>query len=70
MAWTKLELRHLICDGCGAPGPTAPSRADAAIEAVATGWAYTGSALYWDSDWRCPACKAALTVQGDAGADG
>ena len=31
----------------------------AALEAVVTGWAYTGSPLRGSSTWRCPKCKAA-----------
>jgi hypothetical protein len=60
MAWAKVELRQLFCDDCGAPGPTALSRVDAALEAVVTGWAYTGSPLRGSSVWQCPKCKSAL----------
>jgi hypothetical protein len=70
MAWTTFALRQLICDGCGEPGPTAPSRIDAALEAVAVGWGYKGTPLRRDSDWRCPDCKAVPTTNGAVDVDG
>jgi hypothetical protein len=57
MPWVNVELKQLVCAGCGEPGPAGLSRIDAAIEAVAVGWTYTGWPLRRDSRWRCPTCR-------------
>ena len=59
MSIKRCMVYQVYCDGCPAPGPSAPNRGEAAHEAAAVGWTHLGDPLKEDTAWHCPVCRKA-----------